>query len=284
MRFWSLFPRPGWDGFTRAAVIVSLLTTLAVPMAAFAREDDPGDATAQVDPQEFRDTGFRVDDAVWPSYSAAGGSDTFGAPVSRAFTLRGATVQLFQWALLRVEADGSAQPVSLASEGWLPYTRINGLTLPAADPALALVTPKPGQPDYPTRLREFTRSVVPDVWGNQAVNFQTTLFATDGALALWGAPTSMPAADPTNPGFVYQRFERGVLMHNDQAGTTSWLPLGDALKALLTGQNLPSDLAAEAMGSPFLRQLDRSKPLGVARPDLLPESSLATAFTPDVAP
>lgn len=262
-----------------AALLGALLATLilAPALSAFAQED------VAVDPQVFPDTGFRVDDAVWPSYGASGGADTFGAPISRAFTLRGATVQLFQRALLQVQPDGSAQPVSLASADWLPYSRVAGLTLPAADPVLMAVTPRPDQPNYPARLREFTRSVVPDVWQNQTLGFQSTLLSTPGALEIWGAPTSAPAADPANPSFVYQRFERGVLMYNGQTGSSSWLPLGDQVKALITGQTLPADLAVEAAGSPLLRQLDPTRPSGVARPEVLPNTSLTTAFVPDAA-
>ena len=35
----------------------------------------------------------------------------------------------------------------------------------------------------------------------------------------WGAPISQPAADPGNAGFVYQRFQRGVMHYRAGTGT-----------------------------------------------------------------
>jgi hypothetical protein len=52
---------------------------------------------------------------------------------------------------------------------------------------------------------------------------------------------------------VYQRFQNGILLYDSTAGTTQALPLGEYLKAILSGQNLPSDLASEAASSPLLR-------------------------------
>jgi len=62
-----------------------------------------------------------------------------------------------------------------------------------------------------------------------------------------------PAADPNNPHFVYQRFQNGILLYDSTAGTTQALPMGEYLKAILTGQNLPADLSSEAASSPLLR-------------------------------
>jgi hypothetical protein len=183
-------------------------------------------------------------------------------------------------------------------QSWLPYTRINGSTLPASDPAMALVAPIPGQPGYSTRLVEFVRASVPDVWQGRSVRFQTSLLGSvtceaaypDGgcqadqiplmSLDVWGLPTSAPVADPANPNFVYQRFERGVLLYDGTSGTTQWLLMGDALKSLLTGVNLPGDLAAQASGSPLLLQYDPNQLHGLARPDALPNTDLTNAFTP----
>ena len=49
------------------------------------------------------------------------------------------------------------------------------------------------------------------------------------------------------------------------SGSVGALPLGTYLKSVLTGQNLPSDLAAEASTSPLLHQLTANE-----------------AFTPDL--
>src|SRR3712207_8663039 len=39
-------------------------------------------------------------------------------------------------------------------------------------------------------------------------------------IELYGFPTSAPAADPNNNGFVYQRFQRTVLHYDATSGTT----------------------------------------------------------------
>src|SRR5207248_4786418 len=98
--------------------------------------------------------------------------------------------------------------------------------------------------------------------------FQSTFFNTIGtevggtdepnilgllALEIWGAPTSKPAYDPSNSNFIYQRFQRGIMHYDKSCGCTQGLLLADYLKALLTGQNLPADLAAQAASSPLLR-------------------------------
>src|SRR5207302_9514720 len=72
-------------------------------------------------------------------------------------------------------------------------------------------------------------------------------------LEVWGAPTSLPAYDPANHNFIYQRFQRGIMHYDTTCGCTQGLLLADYLKALLTGQNLPADLAAQAADSPLLR-------------------------------
>ena len=111
---------------------------------------------------------------------------------------------------------GSATAVSAAGP-------LDGLTIPAVDPALVFVAPTPDQPNYDARVQTFLNATVPDVWNGQPVQFLSTL--TDASDAV-GLPTSEPAADLHNPQFVYQRFQNGVLFYNASAGTTSVLPLG----------------------------------------------------------
>ena len=82
------------------------------------------------------------------------------------------------------------------------------MTVPAVDPALALVTPGPEQTNYAGRVTEFLRATVPERWNGHSVNFISTL--TGGGLDVWGMPTSAAVADPRNPGFVYQRFKNGI--------------------------------------------------------------------------
>ena len=69
-------------------------------------------------------------------------------------------------------------------------------------------------------------------------------------------PRSAPTADPNNPNFIYQRFQNGILMADATSGAVGPLPLGEYFKAILTGQNLPPDLAADASTSPLYRSID----------------------------
>ena len=101
---------------------------------------------------------------------------------------------------------------------------LDGLTVPAADPALAFVAPTPDQPNYDARLQAFLEITVPDTWNGLPVQFLSTL--NDTGVDVLGLPTSMPKADPNNPDFVYQRFRNGLLFYNATDGTTSVLPLG----------------------------------------------------------
>ena len=101
---------------------------------------------------------------------------------------------------------------------------LDGLTVPAADPALAFVAPTPDQPNYDARLQAFLEITVPDTWNGLPVQFLSTL--NDTGVDVLGLPTSMPKADPNNPDFVYQRFQNGLLFYNATDGTTSVLSLG----------------------------------------------------------
>jgi hypothetical protein len=228
-----------------------------------------GTALAQADPRVFPDTGFSIlDDAIWNFFTLHGGSSTFGAPISREFTLMGQPVQIFQNGALQVQPDGSVQALQLTDPGLVPYVHLNGLTVPGADPALGFVAPTPDDPNYSARLQVFLQNTVPDTWNGQPVQFWST-YAAAGGSSVWGVPTSAPAADPNNRQFVYQRFQNGVLMYDSTAGTTQALPMGAYLKEILSGQNLPTDLASEAASSPLLRGV------GVTTADL------TVAFVPD---
>jgi hypothetical protein len=231
----------------------------------------PGLALAQADPRVSSDTGYTIaDDAIWAFFGQHGGSTTFGEPISREFTLMGSSVQLFQDAALQVQPDGSVQAMQLTDPGLLPYTHLNGLTLPAADPAVAFVTPSPDQPNYAARLQVFLQTSVPDSWNGQPVQFWSTYSAAGGS-DVWGMPTSAPRSDPNNPHFVYQRFQNGILLYDATLGTTQALPLGEYLKDILTGQNLPADLASQAASSPLMRAGG------------LTGTNLTDAFVPDAA-
>jgi hypothetical protein len=123
-----------------------------------------------------------------------------------------------------------------------------------------MVAPSPDQPDFPDRELEFLRAIVPP-------SFLSAFAGVD----VWGLPISRPAADPNNPNFVYQRFQNGILMYDATTGTTAPLPLGLYLRQLLTQQNVPDDLAAEAAGSQL------------AHPQTLTGTNLSTAFVPDAS-
>src|ERR1051325_2224375 len=99
-------------------------------------------------------------------------------------------------------------------------------------------------------------------------------------LQIWGAPTSKPAADPNNNNFIYQRFQRGIMHFDKNCNCTQGLLLADYLKSILTGQNLPPDLDAQAKTSKYYRQYASGQPLSIARPAELVGSDLTNAFVP----
>jgi hypothetical protein len=233
-----------------------------------------GSAFAQSDPRTFPDTGYSItDDALWSFFTQYGGASTFGEPISREFVLMGTPVQLFQNGALQVHSDGTVQPIQLTDPGLLPYTSLAGLTLPAASAPTAFVAPTPDQPNYMARLQVFVQALVMEPF--------LATYNASGGMAVWGLPTSGPTADPHNPNFVYQRFQNGILFYDASAGTTRVLPLGSYFKDLLTGQNLPADLASEAAGSALLGQYAATQPNALARPNELTLTDLTDAFVPD---
>jgi hypothetical protein len=252
----------------------------------------------QTDSRFFSQTGYRVDnDAFWTFFQARGGVRTFGYPVSRTFKLDGFPVQIFQRIVVQLQPDGSVATLNLLDPGLMPYTRINGSTFPAPDPAVVSQTPPVSDPDYATKIIQFTQANAPDTFEGSNVNFFQTFSTTvsyddafpngDGPeglvplfnLQIWGAPTSKPAADPANSNFIYQRFQRGIMHYDKTCGCTQGLLLADYLKSLLTGQNLPPDLEAQARTSKYYRQYAPGMPLSVARPNELAASDLTDAFT-----
>ncbi len=250
------------------------------------------------DERYFQETGFRVNkDSFWDYFNKRGGVRTFGYPISREFTFMGSAVQFFQRAILQSSSDGGVARLNLLDSGLMPYSQINFSTFPAADAELALSAPSPTDSDYAERILAFVAANVPDSWNGLEVGFLSAFSRTvtydafpDGAeeslrplmnLEIWGPPTSRPAHDPNNAGFVYQRFQRGILHHDASTGTTSGLLLADYLKSILTGKGLPADLEEASRGSPFYRQYDPSKPGALARPEELPGTNLVAAFEPE---
>jgi hypothetical protein len=256
-----------------------ILVLLAASTTAFASE-----RAQQSDPRYFSETGFRIaNDKFWEFFQGRGGKETFGFPTSRDMQFQGFTVQFFQRGVMQLGANG-VQTLNLLDDGLLPYTTINGSTFPPSDPALIKAAPTPGSPDYNAKIIDFVKENAPDTWEGLPVNFHATFTETvsyedafprgDGPssllplfnLQIWGAPTSKPFRDPKNNNFVYQRFQRGIMHYDNDCKCTHGLLLGDYLKALVTGENLPADLEAQAKDSPLLRQLKGSDSFAKMQP------------------
>jgi hypothetical protein len=255
----------------------------------------PGDPP--VGPRRFFPiTGFRIEGKQLDYFDRRGGLNAFGYPISRPFRLLGHRVQLFQRQALEERSDGSIGTLNVLDEEFLPYTRFNGAVIPAIDRELLKDAPTPGSPGYATAVLRWIDRVALDDWEGLPVRFNwvfrnTVRFETafpdgrgDRAIApglnleLWGLPTSRPARDPANHDFAYQRFQRGV-MHFDRAtGATQGLLLAAYLKAIMTAQELPRDLEADARGGRFYRQYDPNAPKGLLRAEELPDSDLTDAF------
>jgi len=285
----------------RVRTVLQLLLACALLLVSSAYPGAARGAPEHVSPERyFPETGFSItNDAFWEYFQRRGGTRIFGYPVSREFLFLGTPVQFFQRLIMQQQPDGSVTTLNLLDQGLMPYNRINGSTFPEVDPGLKAETPRLEEPGYAERMVEFVRRVAPDEWNGLPVNFGSTFFNTvsyvdafpyqDGDpnlmplidLEIWGAPTSWPAYDPNNRGFVYQRFQRGIMHYDDSCGCTQGLLLADYFKAILTGANLPPDLAEQAQGSRFYRQYDNSQPDGLRQPELLPASNLHNAFEPD---
>ncbi len=252
------------------------------------------------DPLFFEQTGFRIaNDRFWDYFNKRGGVRTFGYPISKEFLLFGFRVQFFQRLIMQLNPDGSVATMNLLDEGLMPYTRINFSTFPAPDGQMAASAPKAGSDGYFDKLMGFVKEKSPDSWSDMPVNFWKTFNDTvryeeaypdkkvdPGImpainLELWGAPTSAPAYDPTNKNFVYLRFQRGIMHFDKTNGTTQGLLLGDYLKSIITGVNLPPDLDEQARGSRFYRQYNPMAANGLNRPNDLPGTDMRGAFGRD---
>ena len=285
------------------ALVACVLLPLASALPARASSLDSAPAAApaapleQAEPPYFPETGFRIANANFADYFAKrGGLRTFGYPVSRAFKFLGTDVQFFQRQIMQLRPDGNVGTLNILDEGLMPYTRINGSVFPAASASVVAQAPSPTSPDYAARVLDFVKVFAPDSWNGQAVNFSQTFLNTvryeeafpnseadpgimpSINLELWGVPTSQPAADPSNAQFVYQRFQRGIMHYDAATGATQGLLLADYLKSILTGQNLPPDLEAQARTSRFYKQYDPRRSFSLARPLELPATDLTNAF------
>ena len=265
---------------------------------------DPTATPVPQDARYFPQTGYRVgEDKFWDYFRVRGGLRSFGYPVSNVFTLYGMKVQIFQRQILQLRPDGGVQTMNLLDQDLLPYTRMNGSTFPAPDAGVVSQSPKPDQPDYHARTLDFVRAMAPDTFDGEPVNFAKTFFSTvraedaypngtpDGGdvllpyfnLEIWGLPTSKPMHDPSNPNFIYQRFQRGIMHYDKGCGCTQGLLLADYVKALMTGRNLPPDLAEQAKSSKLIGQFKPGAPQSLARPGDLPASDLSNSFKRDLS-
>ncbi len=237
-------------------------------------------AAASGDPRLFDATNFRIDrDSFWDFFQKRGGVRTFGYPVSRDFLFFGCSTQLFQRLAMQQCGGNGVGTLNLLDDGLLPYTRINGSTLPAPDQSLIASAPLPSDPAYGTKAIEFVKATAPDTVDGEPVQFLTTFLSTVSLsdafpqgggdagllpllnLQLWGLPTSKPAYDPNDHEFIYQRFQRGVMHYDRGCHCTQGMLLADYFKALLTGVRLPDDLAAQAAGSALLKALPAGRQL-----------------------
>ncbi|MHB1160243.1 MAG: PQQ-dependent sugar dehydrogenase [Chloroflexota bacterium] len=278
-----------------ASALIALLTVM-LSIAPAARTAPQQQAQ---DPRFFQETGFRIDsDAFFDYFTHRGGVRTFGFPVSRSFLLEGFEVQIFQRGVMQQGRDGGARLLNLLDPGLMAVTSINGSQFPAPEADLVQSTPVEGQPGYDEAIIQFARDNAPNQFEGLEVNFSRTFedtvqlsdaFPQGGGdpgllpllnLEIWGAPTSRPAFDPNNRGFVYQRFQRGVMHFDATTGLTQGLLLGDWFKSVLTGGGLPADLEQQMAGTPFLRQYNNTQPRGLNRPGELPVSNLQDAFEP----
>jgi hypothetical protein len=237
-----------------------------------------GNAPAMVhDDRYFSQTGYRIDnDDVWNFFQQYGGIETFGYPTSRMMTFLGCPVQMFQRQIIQVCQGQGAALINMLDPEIFPYTNVNGSTFPAADATLKNNTPQVSSPTYGVDIINFINQNVPDTFSGQQVNFLQH-FNSTGGLTIWGAPISQPAPDPNNGGFIYQRFQRGIMHYISGTGTESVL-LADYLKAILMGQNVPGDLQAQSSESRYAAQYCPGNASWLCRPNDLPGTDLTYAF------
>jgi hypothetical protein len=233
------------------------------------------------DDRYFSQTGYRIDnDAVYGFFQGYGAVETFGFPTSRTFTFIGCPVQFFQRQVIQVCAGAGAALLNILDPGIFPYTKVNGSTFPAPDDQMKANTPPVGDPNYDANMAAFVSANVPNTYGGQQVNFYN-YFNSQGGLTIWGAPISMPAPDPNNNSFIYQRFQRGIMHYIQGTGTESIL-VADYLKDLIIDQDVPPDLRAEAVAqnSPYLKSYCPGAPAWMCQPNQVPGTDYTFAFVP----
>src|SRR3954464_11064098 len=249
----------------RIAVLVGFL--VAGIVSAIAPPGRPIEAQANC----FQETNFCITTRQFVDYYAArGGSKTLGFPISRTFTLEGFQVQFFQRVVLQLQGSNVSR-LNLLDPNVLPITKANQSTFPKPDAQIAAQAPQQSS-TYAQDVVKFIQKVSPNTFNGQAVKYFDTFNGAVPAdvafagttrnddlltlfnLEIWGLPTSAPAPDPGNGGFIYQRYQRGIMHYEDSCKCSHGILVGQYFKAVLTGQDLPGDLAADMQGSRFFKQ------------------------------
>ncbi len=70
-------------------------------------------------------------------------------------------------------------------------------------------------------------------------------------------------------------------MYDASSHATQGMLLADYFKDILTGTNVPPDLASQAQGSKFYQQYNDGQPNGLNQPSLLDSTNLQFAFDPE---
>jgi hypothetical protein len=278
-----------------------VVLTAFVLIAMVAALSPPGTPT-QAQANCFNETGFCIQNQQFAEYfRVRGGVRIMGYPISRSFTLEGFEVQFFQRVILQLQG-GQVSRLNVLDPNIMPMTRANQSVFPASDPSIASRAPQVGAPNYASQVVEFVRQVAPDTFSGQPVGFFNlfnTTVPVDIAFAgqtpnpdlvtllnleIWGLPTSNPAPDPGNGGFIYQRFQRGIMHFRAEVPVTEGILVGEYLKAVITGRSLPPDLSADMQGSRFLGQYSPGSPGWTARPAELQNTDMNGAFEPGTGP
>jgi hypothetical protein len=255
---------------------------------------------AEAQSQCYQETGFCIENPLFQDYfRVRGGTRILGYPVSRTFVLEGNQVQFFQRVVLQ-QSGNRVNRLNVLDRDVMPMTRANGSTFPSPDTSLGGpgAIPDPSSPDYADRVIDFVAKYSPNEWNGRQVGFFDLFKSTvpidiafpgqtpnPGLVTLlnmeiWGVPTSQPTPDPANAGFIYQRFQRGIMHFRAEQNVTEGILVADYLKSVVTMRNLPPDLAEEMRGSRYFDQYDPSAPNWVKRPAELPNTNLTNAFEP----
>jgi hypothetical protein len=280
----------GWGSTTTGSVVEKQALKMDLVLA---RNAAIAPAVAH-DGRYFGETGFRIDnDPIWGYFSARGGIDVFGYPVSRSFILLGCTVQIFQ---RQIAQTCGSNPVALMNvlDELFPFTRVNFATFPEVDGPMKAATPGIDEANYDERVLEYVRANAPDAFTDQPVNFESTFFGlitpqmagtSDAGLVamtnleVWGAPISAPMADPGNGDFIYQRFQRGIMHYIGSQQSTRGVLLADYVKQMMKDSpQLPIDLREQARTNRMFNQYCPTSANWLCRPNELPATDLTYAF------